>query len=61
MYKADICKNEGKCKEIVMIMEKKTWSQLITFHSSLLRTFGFSAISTYNSYLPSIFGTNALI
>ena len=30
-------------------------------HSSLLRTFGFSAISTYNSYLPSIFGTNALI
>ena len=30
-------------------------------HPSLLRTFGFSAISTYNSYLPSIFGTNALI
>ena len=30
-------------------------------HPSLLRTFGFSAISTYDSYLPSIFGTNALI
>ena len=30
-------------------------------HSSLLRTFAFSAISTYNSYLPLIFGTNALI
>ena len=27
----------------------------------LLRTFDFSAISTYNSSLPSIFGTNALI
>jgi hypothetical protein len=30
-------------------------------HPSLLRTFDFSPISTYNSYLPSIFGTNALI
>ena len=30
-------------------------------HSSLLRTFGLSATSTYNSYFPSIFGTNALI
>ena len=27
---------------------------------SLLRTFGFSATSTYNSYLPSIFGRFAL-
>ena len=33
------------------------WSPL----TALLRTFGFSAISTYNSYLPSNFGTNALI
>ena len=32
-----------------------------SMHSSLLRTFGLSAISTYNWYLPSIFGTNALI
>ena len=30
-------------------------------HSSLLRIFGFSAISNYDSYLPSILGTNALI
>ena len=29
-------------------------------HSSLLRTFGFSAISTYDSYLPSIFGKFAI-
>ena len=29
--------------------------------SSLLSTFGFFATSTYNSLLPSIFGTNALI
>ena len=34
---------------------------IITGHPSLLRTFGFSAISTYKSYLPSIFGPNALI
>ena len=30
-------------------------------HSSLLRTFVFSATSTYNSYLPLIFGKFALI
>ena len=30
-------------------------------HSSLLRTFGLSATSTYDSYLPSIFGIFALI
>ena len=30
-------------------------------HFSLLRTFGFSATSTYNSYLPLIFGKFALI
>ena len=30
-------------------------------HSSLLRTFGFSAASTYDSYLPLIFGKFALI
>ena len=30
-------------------------------HPSLLRTFGFSAISTYDLYLTSIFGTNTLI
>ena len=34
--------------------------QINPHHSSLLRTFGFSAIN-YNWYLPSIFGTNALI
>ena len=28
----------------------------LPIHPSLLRTFGFSAISTYKSYLPSIFG-----
>ena len=31
------------------------------FHPSLLRTLGFSATSTYNSYLPLIFGKFALI
>ena len=30
-------------------------------HSSLLRTFGFSVTSTYNSYLPLIFGKFAMI
>ena len=30
-------------------------------HSSLLRTFGLSATSTYNSYLPLTFGTFAMI
>ena len=30
-------------------------------HSSLLRTFGLSATSTYDSYLPLIFGRFALI
>ena len=30
-------------------------------HPSLLRPFGFSAVSTYDSYLPSIFGTNDVI
>ena len=30
-------------------------------HSSLLRTFGFSTTSTYNSYLPLIFGIFASI
>jgi hypothetical protein len=30
-------------------------------HPSLMRTFGFSMISTYNLYFPSIFGKNALI
>ena len=40
---------------------QKTVQIHIPIHSSLLRTFGFSAISTYIWYLPSIFGTNALI
>ena len=31
------------------------------YHSSLLRTFGLSATSTYDSYLPLIFGRFALI
>ena len=35
-------------------------AQLLS-HPSLLKTFGFSAISTYDSYIPSIFGTNTLI
>ena len=39
-------------------MYRKT--QLLS-HPSLLKTFGFSAISTYDSYIPSIFGTNTLI
>ena len=30
-------------------------------HPSLLRTFGFCVDSTYDSYLPSISGINALI
>ena len=38
-----------------------SWFYLLYLQSLLLRTFSFSAISTYNSYLPLIFGTNALV
>ena len=37
------------------------WFEFHQIHSSLLRTFGFSATSTYNSYLPLIFEKFALI
>ena len=42
---------------------RKYWSKEVQkeCHPSLLKTWGFSTISTYNSFLPSIFGTNALI
>ena len=54
-------------KGIGTIMMKYWYPIHISFmrlakHPSLLRTFGFSAISTtYHSYLPSIFWRNALI
>ena len=53
-------------KGIGTIMMKYWYPIHISFmrlakHPSLLRTFGFSAISTYDSYLPSIFGRNASI
>jgi hypothetical protein len=46
-------KNRSVCNNIFMAM--------YLTHSSLLRTFGFSATSTYDSYLPLIFGKFALI
>ena len=41
-----------------------TWNAFMEdprMHSSLLRTFGFSATSTYDSYLPLIFGKISLM
>ena len=51
------------CKLIVVRCGRnENYSRSInTAHSSLLTTFGYFAISTYNSYLPPIFGTNTLI
>ena len=40
---------------LVLGTKTKITRCLLFKHPSLLRTFGFSAISTYNSYLPSIF------
>ena len=41
--------------------ELSLFIQRVTGHSSLLRTFGLNATSTYDSYLPLTFGEFALI
>ena len=52
---------EAKIITIPEDFENFTLLQKLITHSSPLRMFGFSAISTYKWYLPSICGTNALI
>ena len=49
---------EGSSRLNVIVIR---FSSTLLHHPSLLRTFGFSAISTYDSHLPSIFGRNALV
>ena len=43
------------------ILSKISGISMNIFHPSLLRTFGFSATSTYNSYLPLLFGIFGMI
>ena len=51
----------SKIAKLFCVSVAKCLTSNLWVHSSLLRTFGFSAISTSNYYLQSIFGTNALI
>ena len=46
---------------VLALIEETDGSRHLSLHSSLLRTFGLSATSTYDSYLPLLFGKFALI